>query len=81
MSKKCIQVNVIKRLTTVSHRIQEIVSIRNFSLINRTFLFHYLPSGRKHDALVKYLHSVTEDVSIQYSLLHVHTYSQIALYL
>uniref|UniRef100_A0A1B6K271 Cytochrome P450 n=1 Tax=Homalodisca liturata TaxID=320908 RepID=A0A1B6K271_9HEMI len=44
------------------NELQEIIAHRNFDVIRRCFLFHFLPEGRRHNKLIKYLHSVTENV-------------------
>ncbi|XP_054282430.1 cytochrome P450 4C1-like [Macrosteles quadrilineatus] len=44
------------------NELQEIMAHRNFDFLQRSFLFPLLPSGRRHDQLIAYLHSVTEDV-------------------
>ncbi|KAG8253055.1 hypothetical protein J6590_044050 [Homalodisca vitripennis] len=38
----------------------EIIAHRNFDVIQRSFIFDFLPEGRRHNKLIKYLHSVTE---------------------
>ncbi|KAG8251981.1 hypothetical protein J6590_068706 [Homalodisca vitripennis] len=43
------------------NELQEIIAHRNFDVIRRCFLFHFLPEGRRHNKLIKYLHSVTEN--------------------
>lgn len=52
------------KLCVFLFRLLEIVSHRSFSLIQRSPLFYLLPIGRKHNQLVAYLHSVTENVSM-----------------